>query len=323
VSEFGDIKLNITPIFLQEIYNFVQNIYESVGIYMKQKSPIFLSSNLNNLDSLYSQNCYNYYKIPLTIIINKIILSGVKIRFKIKKEGIESLPKIIIDSINYFKCFPFFDIGKETKAILSGIELQGPFKDITSLLDELKMNIITQLSTEIVIKVLHPSNNEIKDNMKTMIGFDSSKLIHKSNLENSTRIKYKRTFIGKNKFFKKYDKNLAIVEQTINNLGNFNDKFYIDSVYNFNDVKDVLIFFEDCFIYADEKGQNLKIISYRNLKEIIKEKIDKKFIVSFIYINSEEDKESQKVFIEFKNEQTAEKIYRLLNGFSNIYNHFI
>ena len=180
------------------------------------------------------------------------------------------------------------------------------------------MNIITQLSTEIVIKVLHPSNNEIKDNMKTMIGFDSSKLIHKSNLENSTRIKYKRTFIGKNKFFKKYDKNLAIVEQTINNLGNFNDKFYIDSVYNFNDVKDVLIFFEDCFIYADEKGQNLKIISYRNLKEIIKEKIDKKFIVSFIYINSEEDKESQKVFIEFKNEQTAEKIYRLLNSFSNI-----
>jgi len=245
-------------------------------------------------------------------------LSGVKIRFKIKKEGIESLPKIIIDSINYFKCFPFFDIGKETKAILSRIELQGPFKDITSLLDELKMNIITQLSTEIVIKVLHPSNNEIKDNMKTMIGFDSSKLIHKSNLENSTRIKYKRTFIGKNKFFKKYDKNLAIVEQTINNLGNFNDKFYIDSVYNFNDVKDVLIFFEDCFIYANENGQNLKIISYRNLKEIIKEKIDKKFIVSFIYINSEEDKESQKVFIEFKNWQTAEKIYRLLNSFSNI-----
>ena len=323
VSEFGDIKLNITPIFLQEIYNFVQNIYESVGIYMKQNSPIFLSSNLNNLDSLYSQNCYNYYKIPLTIIINKIILSGVKIRFKLKKEGIESLPKIIIDSINYFKCFPFFDIGKETKAILSRIELQGPFKDITSLLDELKMNIITQLSTEIVIKVLHPSNNEIKDNMKTMIGFDSSKLIHKSNLENSTRIKYKRTFIGKNKFFKKYDKNLAIVEQTINNLGNFNDKFYIDSVYNFNDVKDVLIFFEDCFIYANENGQNLKIISYRNLKEIIKEKIDKKFIVSFIYINSEEDKESQKVFIEFKNGQTAEKIYRLLNSFSNIYNHFI
>ena len=51
VSELGDIKLNITPVFLQEMYNFVQNIYENFGIYMKQISPIFLSSNLNNLNS--------------------------------------------------------------------------------------------------------------------------------------------------------------------------------------------------------------------------------------------------------------------------------
>ena len=318
VTELGDIKLNITPVFLQGMYNFVQNIYENFDIYMKQISPYFLSSNLNNLNSFYLQNDYNYYRIPLTIIISKMILSGVKIRFKLKKEGIESLPKIIIDSINYFKCFPFFDIGKETKAILSRIELQGPYKDITSLLDELKVNIITQLSTEIVIKVLHPSNNEIKDNMKNMIGFDSSKLVHKINLENSSRIKFKRTFIRKNKFFKKYDKNHSLVEHTIKNLGNFNDKFYIDSVYNFNEAKDVLIFFEDCFIYANENGQNIKNISYKKLKEIKKEKINKKFIVSFLYTNAEEDKELQKVFIEFKNENNAEKIYRLLNNFSNV-----
>ena len=148
VNEFGDIKLNITPKFLEEIYNFVLNIYENTVLYKKKISNIFLAKNLDtDLLLLDLQNNYYYRSNPLNIIINGIILSGVKIRFKLKKEGIDSLPKIIKDSINYFKCFPFFDIGKETKAILSQIELQGPFKDIKSLFDEIKINIITQLST--------------------------------------------------------------------------------------------------------------------------------------------------------------------------------
>ena len=316
VSELGDIKLNITPLFLQEIYNFFQNIYESTGIYMQKTSRIFLNSNAYNSDSL--KNNYSYPSFPLTIIINKMSLSGIKIRFKLKKEGIESLPKTIIDSINYLKCFPFFDIGKETKAILSRIELQGPYKDIKSLYDQLKINIITQLSTEIVIKVLHPSNNEIKDNMKNMIGFDNSKINHRINIENSSRIKYKRTFIGKNKFFKKYDKIYSIVEHTIKDIGNFNDKFFIDSFHDFNDVKDVIIFFEDSFVYSNEKRQDFKNISYNNLKKIIKEKINKKFFVSFQYIKTEENEEFQNISIEFKNDNIAEKIYKFLNNFSKV-----
>ena len=271
--------------------------------------------------------------MPLTIIINKIILSGAKIRFKLKKEGIDSLPKSIIDNINYWKMFPFFDIGKETKAVISQIELEGPFKDIKSLYEEIKINVITQLSTEIVIKVLHPSNNEIKDNMKNimigfdssklihnmkniMIGFDSSKLIHKINVENSLRIKNKRMFIGKNKFFKKYDKNFAIVEQAIKNMGNFNEKFFIDFFSNFNDEKSLLIFFEDCFVYSNENGQNIKIIYYKNLKEIKNEKIGKKFYIYCKYIN--EEKEDKDFSIEFKNGNFSENIYKLLNSFSNI-----
>ena len=318
VNEFKDIKLNITPKFLEEIYNFVLNIYENTVLYKKKISNIFLAKNLDtDLSLLDLQNNYYYRSNPLNIIINGIILSGVKIRFKLKKEGIESLPKIIKDSINYFKCFPFFDIGKETKAILSQIELQGPFKDIKSLFDEVKINIITQLSTEIVIKVLHPSNNEIKDNMKNiMVGFDSSKLNHKVNLENSSRIKYKRLFIGKNKFFKKYNKNFSIVEQSIEKMGNFNDKFYIDSVCNFNDEKSLIIFFEDCFVYSNENGQNIKIIYYKDLKEIKNEKIGKKFYTYCKYIN--EEKEDKDFSIEFKNGNFSENIYKLLNSFSNI-----
>ena len=318
VNEFGDIKINITPTFLQEMYNFVINIYENAYLYKKKISNIFLAKNLDtDLPLLDLQNNYYYRSNPLNIIINGIILSGVKIRFKLKKEGIDLLPKIIKDSINYFKCFPFFDIGKETKAILSQIELQGPFKDIKSLFDEVKINIISQLSTEIVIKVLHPSNNEIKDNMKNiMVGFDSSKLNHKVNLENSSRIKYKRLFIGKNKFFKKYNKNFSIVEQSIEKMGNFIDKFYIDSVCNFNDEKSLLIFFEDCFVYSNENGQNIKIIYYKNLKEIKNERIGKKFYTYCKYIN--EEKEDKDFSIECKNGNFSENIYKLLNSFCNI-----
>ena len=313
VNEFGDIKLNITPLFLQEIYNFVENIYENTDIYKKNVDNYFLES-YKNINLINKQNNYNNNHIPLVIIINKAILSGIKIKFKLKKEGIETLPKLIVDSINYFKCFPFFDIGRETKAILSKIELQGPFKDIKSLLDEIKMNIITQLSTEIVIKVLHPSNNEIKDNMKNMIGFDSSKSNHKINLENSSRIKFKRDFIGKNKFFKKYDKNFSIAEQNIKNIGNFNDKFYIDSFYNFNEEKNVFLFFEDCLIYATENGQNIKNILYSNIKEIKEENCNKKFFIYIKYNTIKKENDIQKISIEFKNGNIAEKIYKLLTS---------
>ena len=113
------------------------------------------------------------------------------------------------------------------------------------------MNIISQLSKEIVIKVLHPSNNDIKENMKNMIGFDISKSINKINSENRSRIKYKRLFVGKNKFFKKYNKSFSILEQNMKNLEKFNDKFYIDSFNNFNDDKNIMVFFFFFFVYKN------------------------------------------------------------------------
>jgi hypothetical protein len=321
INAIGNIKCNITPAFLQEIYNFVQNIYENTDIYMKNINKIFLLKNLDNLNKTNMNNNYinNYQENPLSIIINKIAISGVKILFKLKKEGMETLPNTILDSINYFKCFPFFELGRETKAILKKIELQGPFKDIKSLYEEIKINIITQLSTEIVIKVLHPSNNDIKENMKDMIGFDSSKTKPKINLENSSRIKNKRIFIGKNKFYKKYDKIISIVEQGLKNMNmeNFNDKFCLDTFSNFNDENNVIIFFEDCFIFANDNGQNIKIIFYQNLKEIKKEKVNKKFFVDIKYVNNKDDKDILQIVINFKNDIFAQQIYKLLCNFSD------
>ena len=320
INEIGYVKLNITPSFLQEIYNVVESIYKNNDIYTKKIHKIFLTQNMDNLNSSDLQTNYNYnfHKFPLSLVIKKITISGFKIIFKLKKEGIESLPKVILDAINYFKYFPFFDIGKETKAIIKKIELQETYNDIKSLYEEIKGNIIRQLSTDIVIKVLHPSNNDIKENMKNMIGFDSSKSNHKNKAENNLRIKYKRLFIGKNKFFKKYNKSFAIVEQNIKNMENFKDKFYFDSCFNFNDEKYVIIFFEDCFVLANEAGQNMKIIYYQNLKEVRKEKRNKKYYVYIKCIMDKNDKNMQHIWIEFKSEIFSECIYKVLYNFSNL-----
>ena len=320
INEIGYVKLNITPSFLQEIYNVVESIYKNNDIYTKKIHKIFLTQNMDNLNSSDLQTNYNYnfHKFPLSLVIKKITISGFKIIFKLKKEGIESLPKVILDAINYFKYFPFFDIGKETKAIIKKIELQETYNDIKSLYEEIKGNIIRQLSTDIVIKVLHPSNNDIKENMKNMIRFDSSKSNHKNNVENNLRIKYKRLFIGKNKFFKKYNKSFAIVEQNIKNMENFKDKFYFDSCFNFNDEKYVIIFFEDCFVLANEAGQNMKIIYYQNLKEVRKEKRNKKYYVYIKCIMDKNDKNMQHIWIEFKSEIFSECIYKVLYNFSNL-----
>ena len=85
---------------------------------------------------------------------------------------------------------------------------------------------------------------------------------------------------------------------------------------NFNDEKSLLIFFEDCFVYSNENGQNIKIIYYKNLKEINKEKVGKKFFINCKYIN--EEKEYKDISVEFKNGNFSENIYKLLNSFSNI-----
>ena len=132
----------------------------NVAKQMKNKNMDCHITNINNNKYLYK---------PFSLVIDKFEVSGIKIRFKLKKEGLDTLPKLILDAINYLKCFPFFKIDKETKAILGKISLIGPFKDIKILLNNIKMLIITQLSKELVIKVLHPSANEIKDNINNMI----------------------------------------------------------------------------------------------------------------------------------------------------------
>ena len=320
VNELGKVKLNITSSFLQEIYNVVKSIYENTDIYSKKVDKIFLNKNIDN-SSLYNLKTnynYNYHQFPLSLVIKKIIISGAKIVFKLKKEGIETLPKEILNAINYFKYFPFFDIGKETKAIIGKIELEGSYNDIKSLFEEIKMNIISQLSKEIVIKVLHPSNNDIKENMKNMIGFDISKSNNKINTENRSRIKYKRLFVGKNKFFKKYNKSFSILEHNMKNLEKFNDKFYIDSFYNFNNDNNILVFFEDCFVHTNENGENMKIIYYRNLKEIKKEKKKNKYYIDFISTIDNNDKNKLHIWIEFKNEKLYENIFKILYTFSNL-----
>ena len=296
----------------------MKSIYEHKDIYSKKVDKIFLNKNNLNSYNLKANYNYNYHQFPLSLVIKKITISGAKIVFKLKKEGIETLPNEILNAINYFKYFPFFDIGKETKAIISKIELQGSYNDIKSLYEEIKMNIIAQLSKEIVIKVLHPSNNDIKENMKNMIGIDISKSNNKINTENRSRIKYKRLFIGKNKFFKKYNKNFSIVEQNMKNLEKFNDKFYIDSFNNFNDDKNIMVFFEDCFVYTNENGLNMKIIYYRNLKDVKKEKKNKKYYIDFNCTLDDNDKSKLHVWIEFKNELFYENIFKILYNFSNL-----
>ena len=63
INAIGNIKCNITPGFLQEIYNFVQNIYENTDIYMKNINKIFFLKNLDNLNKTNMNNNYanNYY----------------------------------------------------------------------------------------------------------------------------------------------------------------------------------------------------------------------------------------------------------------------
>ena len=111
-------------------------------------------------------------------------------------------------------------------------------------------------------------------------------------------------------------------------LINVSDFFESLKYYGYNIIKEEAVLL--CRYFDPEGTENINFekflfalrgkpnASRQATIDYVYSKFDKKFIVSFIYINSEEDKESQKVFIEFKNEQTAEKIYRLLNSFSNI-----
>ena len=300
VNEIGDIKLNISPTILQEMYNFFRNIILNVKFQKKIIDKIFLYKNINENNNINTiNNNYKYHQF--SIYIDKIDISGIKICFKLNKDGLNKLPKIIIDYINYFKCFPFFDIDKETKAILKKIYFQGPFKDIKNLFEKIKLNIITQLSTEIVIKVLHPSINEIKDNFNNIIG-KNNKNIHKNDIDEIiSRIKYKRIFLGRNKFYKRYDKNEQIIFYKLNdNLDIYKDKYLIDII---NEKKWTIILFNDCFLYINN-SDIIRIINYNIIKDINyeKNKIEIKY-------NANQVKDD---LLELKDEVLSQKIYTYL-----------
>ena len=304
VNKIGDIKLNIVPIFLKEIYNFINNIISNVKSDYQAIDNIFLS---NDLKTINKYNIYNDYKnSPLSIIIDQIDILGIKIRFKINKEGLDTLPKLIIDFIEYLKCFPFFAIDKETKAILGQISIEGPFKDISILLDSFKSMVIRELSKEIVIKVLHPSANEIKDNINNMIGYDNKNNHKINNDEKIMRAKYKRIFFGKNQFFKKYDKNEENLKQKIKEeLKIYKDVYVIDNFYANNNV---IILFKDFLFYANDNGDRQKVI-YKNIKNISYDK-------SELLIKCIDSKEEDKI-LEFPDKNISEKIYKFLLYFSN------
>ena len=308
VNKIGDIRLNIVPIFLKEAYLFIKNIIINMQLNNQIIDNIFLTNNRRNKNIINFINNIKTNNHPLSIIIDKIDISDIKIRFKLNGEGIETLPKVIIDFIEYLKCFPFFAIDKETKTILGQIYLEGPFKDIKILIDNLKYTIITQLSKEIVIKVLHPSANEIKDNINNMMGYEN-KIIHKNtNDEKIMRTKYKRIFFGKNQFFKKYNKNEEMIMQRLkDDLKQYKDKYIFDIIYQKNYL---IILFDDFLLYVNNNDKdNEKNIIYKNIKNVECEK--NKIIIK--WINSE-DKDT---ILEFPDENITDKIYKFLMNFSN------
>ena len=306
INKVGDIRLNITPVFLQELYNFIKNIMINVKYHNKIVDKIFIMKNKNMDCNIKNINSNPYLYKPFSLVIDKFEVSGIKIRFKLKKEGLDTLPKLILDGINYLKCFPFFTIDKETKAILGKISLIGPFKDIKILLNNIKKLIITQLSKELVIKVLHPSANEIKDNINNMIGHEN-KILKNSNDEDISRVKNKRIFLGKNKFYKKYSKNeVNIIQKIKDDLENHKEKYVIDII---EDKNLVIILFDDCFIYANDS--NIKtVMSYKKINSIKNEK--NKIEIKY---NGEK---SEETLFEFKDEFISKKVYNFLINVSNI-----
>ena len=297
VSEIGDIRLNITPKFLKEIYAFIKDIIIKMDLHNKIVDNIFIGRN-NNYINLINNN-FNYH--PLSIIIEKIDFLGIKIKFKLNKKGLETLPKLIIDFIEYLKCFPFFAIDKETTANLGQIYFEGPFKDFKTLFDKLKLKIIAQLSKEIVIKVLHPSTNEIKENINNMIGYDNKIAPKNNNDENVLRVKNKRIFIGKNQIYKKYNKNNSILMQKIKeDLKIYKDKYVIDIIHQNNNI---LFLFDNCLLYINDRK---KQINYNNIKELKYEK-------NKITIKYNKEKEKDELFeLLFSDEIISKKIYEFL-----------
>ena len=300
INELGDIKLRITPIFLKEMYNLINNIIFNWKVNKQIKTDKINCDNLNINDYEYIINSNH----PLSIIINKINISGVKIRYNLTKEGLDSLPKLIKEFIEYLKCFPFFAFDKETKAISEEISLEGPFKDLKVLINNLKLAIIAQLSKQIVIKSLHPSTNEIKDNINNMIGYENK--INNDNDKNYLRAKYKRVFFGKNKYYKNYNKEKEILIQKYkDDIKKYENRYIIDIIY----IKDsILILFDDVLFWGNNIGIKKNIL----YSKITKIKQESNTIIIFY-----KDPSDEELIIEASDKFILEQIYNILFNVSN------
>ena len=139
-----------------------------------------------------------------------------------------------------------------------------------------------------------------------MIGHDN-KILKNSNDEDISRVKNKRIFLGKNKFYKKYSKNeVNIIQKIKDDLEKHKDKHVIDII---EDKNWVIFLFDDCLIYATDS--NIKtVMNYKNINSIKNEK--NKIVIKY---NGEK---SEEIVFEFKDEFISKKVYNFLINVSNI-----
>ena len=298
----GPIQLGIDPLFINEIFKFIDNILYRMNITNFNVHKLFLEKSEYEYDP--EKIIKKYNKSRILINATNLLYPEINIEFELSKTGLGRLMRERMGSSEFYIWVAKGLVGNKQNIILEDSNLTFKSGGIGQYLQWLYYIYMDKLEKQISDISYSAVFGKIKNFFALDILFDDDS-------EQDDVKKYRkrapRAFFGKFKYFKEYDKNDAIIIKNIFSKNKIlNDKYYPIKIIKGN--KEFYLFTTIAMFCSDYANYQLRWnIDYFSIKNV--ESKESKVLV---YYNQKIDSKSS-CWFECEDEQIAKYVAKSLN----------
>ena len=258
----GKLQLGIDPFFIEEIVNFMENIFYRMEINNFNVDEIF---NKRDRDKEIKELFDNYNKHNTIYYGSGFSFPSIDITFELTKYGLTKLLEEKVGCSEFFIWLCNGLVGRMQNIFMNGFNISKYYGSLNSILFRIINNYNVELSSEITKLGLNGFLGQIKQLLQINISDDND---WRCTDVQKNRIRPTRAFYGEYKYFKIYNKDDADYFDIINKKYNLvNNKLYC--VKLIKDKKYVYLFTNKSLFVLNEKGLGMIFnIEYINVKNV-------------------------------------------------------
>ena len=259
----GKLKLGIDPFFIEEVVNFMENIFYRMEINNFNVDEIF---NKKNRDKEIRELFDDYNKHNTIYYGNGFSFPSIDISFELTKFGLKKLLEEKVGCSEIFIWLGYGLVGRMQNIFMDGFNISNYYGSLNSILLKIINNYKEEVSSEIIKLGLNGFWGQIKQFLQINITDDNDR---RCTDVQKNRIRPTRAFYDEYKYFKIYNKEDAIYFDILNKKYNL----AINNLYCVNLIRDkkyVYLFTNKSLLVLNEKGLEMIFnVEYSNVKDII------------------------------------------------------